>query len=91
MKIFNIIAFLIGVTIILFLIRENYYDNKFNTTKLNITIEDLKDDWGQPDYEFVPKKQNDCRVFKYHRSLFGEYVFLSDKQDKLIVTKAFDD
>jgi hypothetical protein len=56
-----------------------------------MTIAELKKCWGNPDYEFVPKKLNDCRVIKYNRSISGQYVFLSDEQDKLIVAKFFDD
>jgi hypothetical protein len=91
LKILSIIPFFIGVTIVVFVVRENYCDKKFNATKLNITIENLKDNWGKPDYEFVPEKKTDCRVIKYEKSIFGQYVFLSDEKDKLIVTKAFDD
>lgn len=91
MKILNIIAFLIGVTVVVTFVREKYYANKFNNTKLNVSIEELKNDWGNPDYEFVPEKKTDSRVIKYDKSIFGQYIFLSDEKDKLITKKAFDD
>lgn len=79
------------IAIILFIAREFYYDNKFESTKLNITISNLKEEWGNPDYEFMPKTKNASRVFKYNKSIFGQYIFLSDEKDSLIVRKAFDD
>lgn len=91
MKILKRLSFLTGVIIITSIIREYYYDKKYNSTKLNITFADLKDSWGKPDYEFVPNSDKDCRVFKYDKSIFGQYVFISDGKDKFIVRKAFDD
>ena len=91
LKIVSIIPFFIGVIIVVFVVRENYYDKKFNATKLNITIENLKDNWGKPDYEFVLEGKTNCHVIKYDKSIFGQYVFLFDEKNKLLVTKTFDD
>jgi len=84
-------AFLSMIALILFLVREFYYDSKFDSTKLNITFLHLKEQWGNPDYEFVPNANKDNRVFKYNKSIFGQYIFISDEKDSLIVRKVFDD
>jgi len=91
LKVLKAIAFLIMITIILFLGREFYYDKKFDSTKLNINFSSLKEKWGNPDYEFVPNTKKDNRVFKYNKSIFGKYIFIADEKDSLIVRKAFDD
>lgn len=79
------------IAIISFIASEFYYDYKFKSTKLNIAFSNLKEQWGNPDYEFIPIKKEDNRVFKYNKSIFGQYIFLSDEKDSLIVRKAFDD
>lgn len=79
------------IAIILSIIREFYYDNKFESTKLNITFSNLREQWGNSDYEIVPKTKKHNRVFKYNKSIFGQYIFLSDEKDSLIVLKTFDD
>lgn len=91
MKVLNALAFLSIIAIISFLAREFYYQSKFDSTKLNITFTNLEEQWGKPDYEFILSTKKSNRVFKYNKSIFGQYIFLSDDKDSLIVRKAFDD
>lgn len=81
---------LLFIIIIFISVKEKYYREKFQSTPLNISIADLKKDWGTPDYELIPANENDNRVIKYN-NIFGQYVFVSDERDSLIVRKTVDD
>lgn len=67
------------------------YQNKFSETKLNISIEELKEKWGNPDEDFICKDCNDDIILKYKTSLaLSKYVFKFDKKSELLIFK-YDD
>lgn len=82
------IAFFSFLTFIL--IQEIQYSNKFSETKLNISIEELNEKWGNPDEDFICKDCDNKRVLKYSTfSRMGKYVFKFQNSTKL--TLKYDD
>ena len=61
-KAVQILTFCSVMLIVFIIIQELYYERKFESTKLNIPIEKLKEEWGEPDDEFITKSINDSRV-----------------------------
>ena len=50
-------------------VQESQYNKRFSETKLNITIEQLKEDWRNPDVDFAFKDFGNDRVLKYDGSI----------------------
>lgn len=69
-------------------VQESQYSKRFSQTKLNITIEELKENWGNPDVDFAFKDSDNERVLKYKTFLgIGEYIFKFDKNTQLLILK----
>jgi len=86
---------LIGIMFFSFLtfiiIQEFQYSNQFSKTKLEVTIDELKENWGNPDVDFVYKDSSNDRILKYKTlSGIGKYLFKFDKNTGLLILK-YDD
>ncbi len=67
------------------------YEGKFSETKLNISIEELKEKWGNPDEDFICQSCGNDRILKYKTSIgLSKYVFKFDKKTELLILK-YDD
>ncbi|MFN3967931.1 hypothetical protein [Flavobacterium sp.] len=93
-KIIPFISLLIIIIPTLYIVKEWNNSKKYENTKLNITISELKQDWGKPDYDWVninnsnPKDKS--RVLKY-KFWYGYYIFKTDTEGKKITQKFMDD
>lgn len=68
-----------------------HYEDKFSETKLNISIEELKEKWGNPDEDFICQSCGNDRILKYKTSIgLSKYVFKFDKKAQLLILK-YDD
>lgn len=77
------VAFFSFLTFIL--IQEIQYSKRFSETELNISIEELKEKWGNPDEDFICKNCDNKRILKYSTfSGIGKYVFKFQNSTKLI-------
>ncbi|KOS06914.1 hypothetical protein AM493_13395 [Flavobacterium akiainvivens] len=67
--------------------RERHYTRMYNSTQLRLTATDFKTQWGEPDQCAAT---TDGVVLRYDRCIWGEYVFIFDK-DSLLASKGVDD
>ena len=70
------------------IVQEYQYSNRFFETKLNVTIEELKENWGNPDAHFAFTDVGDARILKYKTFLgIGKYIFKFDRKTELLLSK----
>lgn len=73
---------------VVYIAKESYQRKKYENTKLNIETAELKQSWGNPDYEMVNNDKSKVLKYKYWN---GYYIFITDSTAKKIVAKFDDD
>ena len=78
--------------IVIVRINENYYESRFDKTKINSHISVIKSNWGSPNDEFQYSNTKKY-VVKHKKGILGwnTYIFIFDKSDSLLIEKHIDD
>ncbi|TDX85994.1 hypothetical protein [Epilithonimonas xixisoli] len=72
--------------------QSRHLSKKFEKTKLNISYNQLVDDWGKPDEEFNINLSYDKRHIIVYNDLLGfRYIFASQEGKTIISEKYIDD
>jgi|GEM_PF-5740558 len=81
------------ITFIIIRINENNHLERFEKTKINSSIESIKNIWGEPDYCSTDNQRPNLLVIKYKKGILGwnTYIFLINKTDKKLHSKYIDD
>jgi len=86
------ILLLLAIIFISMVSYERLLMRRYEETKLQISVNELKKSWGNPDNDFICKDCAEDRVLIYKTVTgFTQYVFKFDKNSKLLVQKYAED
>jgi hypothetical protein len=89
---FKVLFFLLLIGIIYTIWQTRHLSDKFEKTKLDISYNQLIDNWGKPDKEFDMSLSYDQRHILVYSDYFGyKYIFASQKGKTIISEKYLDD
>ena len=88
------VFFVIMILLIVYdFFNSKHYKEKFEKTEINTHLKDVKENWGNPDREFIYKEQNNNIIYKYKKDLidWDTYIFTFNPKDSLLINKNIDD